>query len=92
MMSVDLIVKDIIEQLATYKDRYRWRPASEIHEGLGPCVLINIEDPGCMALGNNLDTDFEECGWTHFSQIPPLSNEDAKRMKLEISQGEAHDV
>lgn len=62
-------------------ERYQWHPISEIHEDYGPCVVININDPGDMALASNLDLDWDESLWTHFSRIVPLWHEEAERLK-----------
>lgn len=68
-------------ELTRLADPYRWRPIAELHEDYGPCVLINIADPGGLEIGSNLNTDYNESLWTHFSQIVPLSNEEAERLK-----------
>jgi len=60
--------------------RYHWRPIGEIHEDYGPCVLINLKDPGYQEMGSNLDTDFDESLWTHFTQITPLTHEEAREL------------
>lgn len=67
-----------------YFARFRWRPISEIHEDLGTCVLININDPGDIGIGSNLNTDWDESRWTHFHQIAPLTNEQAEAMNREM--------
>jgi hypothetical protein len=64
-------------RLKVAQEAVRWRPIAEIHEDLGPCVLIRINDPGYMAIGNNLDLDFDVHGWTHFVPVPSLTNADA---------------
>lgn len=61
-----------------------WRPISELHEDYGNCVLIDIEDPGHMKLGSNLDIDFDESEWTHFARIPALTTTEAERMLAEV--------
>jgi hypothetical protein len=60
--------------------QYRWRPISEIHEDLGPCVLMRLDDPGYLEVGSNLDEDFNETGWTHFAEVPKLTHEEAERL------------
>lgn len=72
------------EELRKQLDRYRWRPISEIHEDFGPCVLMNIDDPGKLGIGSNLQLDWEESKseWTHFAEVPKLTNEDAYKLKL----------
>lgn len=67
-------------ELEALADRYRWRPISEMHEDYGPCVLINIYDPGDLEIGNNLCLDWDESRWTHFSQLVPLTQEQAQKM------------
>lgn len=68
-------------ELTRLADRYQWKPIAEIHEDFGECILMNIEDPGNMALGNNLSLGYDESLWTHFTQITPLGQEEADRMK-----------
>ena len=74
----------IAAELTKLADRYRWRPIAELHEDYGSCVLMNIDDPGYMEIGSNLNTDYDESQWTHFSQIVPLTTEEAERMKKEM--------
>jgi hypothetical protein len=71
-------------ELIALADRYRWRPISEIHEDLGQCVLINLRDCGYMKIGNNLDLDWDESEWTHFSQIVPMGQEEYERLKYQM--------
>ena len=63
-----------------------WRPISEIHEDFGPCILINLDDPGYMEIGSNLDTGFDELQWTHFTPVPALSHEEAKQLRIEMEK------
>lgn len=56
---------------------YQWRPISEIHEDLGSCVLIDIEDPGYQEIGSNLDSGFDPTRWTHFAEVPKLTGKQA---------------
>lgn len=77
---------DKIFTLEKFKEHYRWRPIEELHEDFGPCVLINlIEDPCYLVIGSNLNVDYDESQWTHFTQITPLWTEDAKDMIKEIN-------
>lgn len=64
--------------------QYHWRPIAEIHEDFGPCVVIDINDPGCFSLEWVTDLDFDEDDWTHFAVSPRLTNEDAERLKAEM--------
>jgi hypothetical protein len=70
-----------IERLRGLLDRYRWRPIAEMHEDHGPCVLMNIEDPGCLDLESNQSLDYDKTKWTHFTPITLLSYEDADRLR-----------
>jgi hypothetical protein len=70
-------LKEEFERLA----QYRWRPISEIHEDYGPCVLMRIDDPGYLEVGSSLDPDFDEREWTHFTEVPKLTGEEAERLK-----------
>lgn len=63
------------------QQRYTWRPIAEIHEDYGLCVLMNINDPGDMKVGNNLDLDFDPIRYTHFTQIAPLGQEEYERLE-----------
>jgi len=67
--------------------RYRWRPIGEMHEDYGPCVVIDIRDPGRLAIGHvcDVDRDWEEWA-THFTRITPLSNEEADVMLAELKE------
>lgn len=76
---IDLL--SVIDRLRADGARYRWRPISEIHEDLGEVVMINIHNPGNMELGSSLDHEFCETDWTHFSQIAPLSQEEATDLR-----------
>jgi hypothetical protein len=62
-------------------EHYSWRPISEIHEDLGPCVLMNIEDPGYMVIGSNLDEGFNETDFTHFAEVPKLTGQEAEALR-----------
>lgn len=64
-------------------ERYRWRPITEMHEDFGPCVLININHRS-IDLGNNLSPWYDESDWTHFTQITPLTTEQAEKLKAEM--------
>jgi hypothetical protein len=69
-------------------DNCQWRPISEIHEDFGDCILMNIYDPGDIQVGGNLDNDWDENLWTHFSKLPPLTEEQAEEL---IRRMEAND-
>jgi len=62
-----------------------WRPISEIHEDFGQCVLMHIDDPCYMRVGNNLDTWFDERSWTHFVPVPSLTTKEAERLRAEMT-------
>lgn len=70
----------------TALERARWRPISEMHEDFGTCICIDINDPGAMWLGNHCSLDWDESRWTHFAQIPSLTNEQAEAMKAEATK------
>lgn len=61
----------------------RWRPISEIHKDYGPCVLMNLADPGHLEIGSNVDLNWDDTQWTHFAQVPRLTTKEAERMALE---------
>ena len=71
---------------------YRWRPIAEIHEDCGSCVLMDIEDPGYLEIGSNLDTDFDESQWTHFAEVPKLSSEEGDELERRMGKTEAAEV
>lgn len=79
--TMNVRLRDIIAELTKFADRYRWRPIAELHEDYGPCVLMHIDDPGLLEIGSNLNLDYDESRWTHFSQIVPLTQEEADVMK-----------
>lgn len=68
---------------------YQWRPIGEIHEDFGSCVLMRIDDPGDLEIGNNLCNDFYKGRWTHFAEVPKLSIEDAEELEAAIPVTEA---
>jgi len=73
-------IADLLDELAALQKQlkhYEWRPISQIHEDYGPCVLMDIEDPGYLEVSSNLDTDLDESQWTHFAEVPKLTNEQA---------------
>lgn len=74
---------DVGNQLA---DRYRWRPISELHEDYGDCVLVNVADCGYMEIGSNLNLDFDESKWTHFTRFTPIGQAEYERMREEVEQ------
>ncbi len=65
---------------------YAWRPIAEIHEDHGNCVLINLDDPGCLELGHVCGSDFDTSRWTHFTEVPKLTTEDAKRLLADMTE------
>lgn len=65
---------------------YEWRPIAKIHEDFGPCVLMNINDPGYMEVGSNLSTDYDESKWTHFAEVPKLTSEQAEKLILAMDE------
>lgn len=67
-----------------YRAHFQWRPISEIHEEFGPCVVINLRDPGDLAIGSNIDTDWDDKRWTHFARIPPLDHDHAAALLAEM--------
>ena len=67
-------------ELRVELDQYRWRPIEEIHEDMGPCVMMRIDDPGYFVIGSNLDEDFNEPGFTHFTQVPKLTTSEAEAL------------
>lgn len=74
---------------AALRESAQWKPIAEIHEDLGSCVLMRLDDPGYMGVGNNLDLDFNEQGWTHFVQVPKLTHEEAAALaKADALTGE----
>lgn len=68
-------------ELDKLSERYRWRPIAELHEDYGPCVVMNIEDTGRLEVWSNMQTDYEELEWTHFSQIVPLGQEEYENLR-----------
>lgn len=78
--SLEACVKLLKGRLASMNARHRWRPIAEIHEDYGPCILMNIEDPGYLEIGNCTNTDWGESQWSHFSQITSLTCEEAEEM------------
>lgn len=65
-----------------------WRPLAEMHEDHGPCVMMNIDDPGALGIGHVCDVSFakdcREARWTHFVPVPPLTNEQAAELGAEM--------
>ncbi len=72
------IIADVEIHVTCEKCRPRWRPISEMHEDHGPCVVMDIEDPGRLEMGHvcDVERDWEEWA-THFAPILPLTNEEA---------------
>lgn len=63
----------------------RWRPIAEIHEDYGPCVVIDIRDPGNLAVAEVCDDEWVLADWTHFAPIPSLTHEEAAEMLAALS-------
>lgn len=70
----------LIEDQRSTLAHYKWRPIYEIHEDYGPCVLMNLSDPGGLEIGSNLNTDWDESRWTHFAEVPKLTIAEAKEL------------
>ena len=68
-------------KLAALQQSYRWRPIAEIHEDHGACVVLRVDDPGSLAVMSCLDENFDSDDWTHFAEVPKLTNEEAERLK-----------
>ena len=71
------------------REECQWRPIEEMHEDHGPCVVIDIEDPGRLAIGHicDIERDWEEWA-THFAKLPRLDHEDYERLLYERSSTE----
>ncbi len=70
------------ERIKVLEERYRWRPISEIHEDYGDCVLVNINtDCGNLQVGSNLNLDFDESEWTHFTRFASIGQVEYERMR-----------
>lgn len=78
--TADLILEVERQTREQALEPYRWRPIAEMHEDCGSCVLMDIDDAGDLAIGSNLDTDFDESLWTHFAEVPKLTNEEAEKL------------
>ena len=63
-----------VKLLNAMHERYRWRPIAELHEDFGPCVGININDPGYLVIVHANDCEPDEAV-THFTRFAPLSYE-----------------
>jgi hypothetical protein len=72
-------------------ERYRWRPISELHEDFGPCVGININDPGHVVIVHACDTE-PDVLVTHFTRFAPLSCEQVDKMREDMDNDVAHDA
>lgn len=75
-----------IEALKAELAHYKWRPIADIHEDSGPCVLMNLADPGYLEIGSNLNADFDESLWTHFAEVPKLSTKEAVALAQAMGQ------
>lgn len=68
-----------------------YRPIAEMHEDHGPCVVIDIEDPGRMAIAHvcQLSPSFDEVlEWaTHFAPAPSLTSEQAEDLIAQMRNG-----
>lgn len=73
-----------LKALQKIQAHYRWRPIKEIHEDFGPCVLMDLFVPGFLAIGSNIDVDFDEFQWTHFTEVPKLTNEEAEELQAKM--------
>lgn len=82
-VAVDVLLV-LAEEARRLRDRAKWRPISEIHEDYSLCVLIDINGPGGATVGSCMDTDWDESQWTHFAQMPELTNEEAERLIAEM--------
>ena len=71
--------------------RYCWRPISELHEDFGPCVGININDPGYIVIVHTCDIEPDELV-THFTRFAPLSFEQVDKMRKDMEKDAAHDA
>ena len=71
---------DARRRIAELEARYKWRPISEAHEDHGPCVYIDIQDPGSQCIAHVCDVNYAEDieGMTHFAQLPELTQEMAQ--------------
>jgi hypothetical protein len=69
-----------VTELRAALEIYKWRPIEEIHEDMGPCVMMRLDDPGYLVVGSNLDEDFNEPGFTHFAQVPKLTIKEAEAL------------
>lgn len=63
--------------------RAEWRPIKEAHEGHGPVVVIDINDPGGVTIAWS-DDIYEGCPWTHFAELPLLTDEMVEKLKEEM--------
>jgi hypothetical protein len=68
---------------------YRWRPIAEIHEDYGPCVLMDIDDPGSLEIGSVNDLDFDDSNWTHFTEVPKLTYDEATLLRDALARQES---
>ncbi len=73
------VARDLVNKMY---ERYRWRPIAELHEDFGPCVGINIHDPGYLVIVHANDIEQDELV-THFTRFAPLSCEQVDKMRAE---------
>ena len=57
--------------------RAKWRPITEVHEEFGPVVVIDANDPGGVTVQwpGEIALDDDGTRWTHFAELPLLTNE-----------------
>ncbi len=82
-MSMEVANEVARKLLVEMYERYRWRPIAELHEDFGPCVGMDINDPGYLVIVHANDTEFDE-NVTHFTRFAPLTNEQVEKMRAEM--------
>lgn len=70
--------------------RAQWRPIGDFYEELQPVVVIDIRDPGNVAVAWNDDIT-EDSDWTHFAELPQLTNEQAEDLEEEMRNANSGD-
>ncbi len=70
----------VVCEVCESRGRYRWRPIVELHEDFGPCVGINIHDPGYLVVVHANDVEQDEFV-THFTRITSLTCEEVEKMQ-----------
>lgn len=68
------------------RERFRWRPISEIHKDLGNHVAYRFKTEE-MEIVYNCSHDFDETHWDICVPVPYLSHDDIKRLKSEMCPG-----